>query len=49
MNGSRVSFSDSNGILRDIEVQAESLYEALALAVAEFRENKMTAEAGGND
>jgi hypothetical protein len=40
----RVSFTDTNGIPHDVEVQAESLYEAVALAVAEFRADKLTAE-----
>lgn len=43
LNRCRVSFTDTNGILLDIDVQAESLYEAVALAVAEFRaEGPMT-------
>jgi hypothetical protein len=46
MNRCRVSFTDTNGIPHDVEVQAESLYEAVALAVAEFRADKMTAEVG---
>jgi len=46
MNRCRVSFTDTNGILHNVEVQAESLYEAVALAVAEFRADKMTAEVG---
>lgn len=33
----RVNFSDPSGIEYGIEVAAESLYEAAALAVAEFR------------
>jgi hypothetical protein len=44
MNRCRVSFTDTNGIPHDVEVQAESLYEAVALAVAEFRADKLTAE-----
>jgi hypothetical protein len=44
MNRCRVSFTDTNGIPHDVDVQAESLYEAVALAVAEFRADKMTAE-----
>jgi hypothetical protein len=44
MNRCRVSFTDTNGIPHDVEVQAESLYEAVALAVAEFRTDKLTAE-----
>ena len=46
MNRCRVSFTDTNGIPHDVEVQAESLYEAVALAVAEFRADKFTAEVG---
>jgi hypothetical protein len=34
-----VSFTDSGGIRHSVEVAAESLYEAAALAVAEFRRN----------
>ena len=33
----RVSFADQNGILHAVEVDADSLYEAVAQAVAEFR------------
>jgi hypothetical protein len=32
-----VSFTDQDGILHAVEVDAESLYEAVAHAVAEFR------------
>jgi hypothetical protein len=46
MNRCRVSITDTNGIPHDVEVQAESLYEAVALAVAEFRTDKLTAEVG---
>jgi hypothetical protein len=34
-----VSFTDSGGIRHSIEVAAESLYEAAAMAIAEFRRN----------
>lgn len=44
MNRCRGPFTDSNGIPHDVEVQAESLYAAVALAVAEFRAEKMIAE-----
>jgi hypothetical protein len=44
MNRCTVSFTDTNGIPHDVEVQAEFLYEAVALAVAEFRADKLTAE-----
>jgi hypothetical protein len=33
----RVAFTDSEGVSHDVEVVASSLYEAAALAVAEFR------------
>jgi hypothetical protein len=33
----RVSFTDADGISHSVEVQAESLYEAVAEAVSEFR------------
>jgi hypothetical protein len=36
-----VSFEDSEGIVHSAHVQAESLYEAVALAVAEFHEDPM--------
>ena len=36
-----VSFTDSDGIAHTAHVQAESLYEAVALAVAEFRRNPL--------
>ena len=36
--------TDSNGIPHNVEVHAESLYEAVALAIAEFRAEKMIAE-----
>lgn len=39
----RVSFTDAEGIPHAVEVQADSLYEAVALAVAEFRVDALTA------
>lgn len=36
-----VSFSDADGITHTARVQAESLYEAVALAVAEFRQDQL--------
>lgn len=38
----RVSFIDSEGISHAAEVHADSLYEAVALAVAEFRGDEIT-------
>lgn len=43
MNRCRVSFTDTDGIPHDVEVQAASLYEAVAPAVAEFPADKLTA------
>jgi len=37
----RVSYIDGQGIKHAVEVQAESLYEAVALAVAEFRQDNV--------
>ena len=36
-----VSFVDTDGISHTAKVQAESLYEAVALAVAEFRQDHL--------
>ena len=37
----KVSFIDSEGLSHAIHVQAESLYEAVALAITEFRNDQM--------
>jgi hypothetical protein len=37
----RVSFADSDKTEHAVEVEAESLYEAVALAVADFREDPL--------
>lgn len=37
----RVSYTDADDLTHAIDVEAESLYEAVALAVAEFREDHM--------
>jgi hypothetical protein len=37
----RVSFTDSEQTEYAVEVEAESLYEAVALAVADFREDPL--------
>ena len=37
----RVSYSDSDGATHAVEVEADSLYEAVALAVAEFRQDEI--------
>ena len=36
-----VSFNDDDGLFHTAHVQAESLYEAVALAVAEFRKDQL--------
>jgi hypothetical protein len=36
-----VSFTDDDGIIHAAHVQAESLFEAVALAVAEFRRDEL--------
>ena len=38
----RVSFTDSEGIFHGVDVDAESLYEAVAIAVANFREDDVS-------
>jgi hypothetical protein len=38
----RVSFTDSNGVLHGVDVDAESLYEAVAIAVAQLREDDVS-------
>lgn len=38
----RVSYTDSEGLVHAIDVEAESLYEAVALAVVEFRRDELT-------
>ena len=43
----RVSFSDCEGVLHALDVDAESLYEAVALAVASFREDDVSPSAPG--
>lgn len=37
----QVSYTDMEGIVHAVEVEAQSLYEAVALAVAEFREDEI--------
>jgi len=41
-----VSFTDSDGVSHTAHVQAESLYEAVALATAEFRDDHMVPAPG---
>ena len=41
-----VSFTDSEGLSHGIHVQAESLYEAVALAIAGFRDDPLVPRPG---
>src|ERR1700733_6781048 len=43
----RVSFTDSDKTEHAVEVEAESLYEAVALAVADFREDPLLRDGPG--
>ena len=47
MGACRVSYSDAEGTKHAVEVEADSLYEAVALAVAEFRQGEITTEPPG--
>jgi hypothetical protein len=38
----RVSFTDSDGVLHAADVDAESLYEAVAIAVAQLRDDDVS-------
>jgi len=38
----RVSFTDSEGVLHGVDVDAESLYEAVAIAIAQLREDDVS-------
>src|SRR5271154_5710644 len=38
----RVSFTDSEGVLHGVDVDAETLYEAVAVAVASLREDDIS-------
>jgi hypothetical protein len=43
----RVSYTDMEGLAHAIDVEAESLYEAVALAVAEFRKDDVNPSTPG--
>jgi hypothetical protein len=43
----RVSYTDSEGIVHSVDVEAESLYEAVAIAVAQFRDDHLNPAAPG--
>jgi hypothetical protein len=47
MGACRVSYTDADGAEHTVEVEADSLYEAVALAVAEFRQGEITSEPPG--
>jgi hypothetical protein len=40
----RVSYADADGVVHSVEVDADSLYEAVALAVAEFRQDEIVTD-----
>ena len=43
----RVSYLDQEGLDHAVEVEAESLYEAVAIAVAEFRQGEIITDTPG--
>ena len=43
----RVSYQDMDGLEHSVEVDAETLYEAVALAVAEFRQDQINESSPG--
>ena len=43
----RVSFTDPEGIHHGVDVDAETLYEAVAIAVANFREDNLSPSSPG--
>ena len=43
----RVSYLDQEGLDHSVEVEAESLYEAVAIAVAEFRQGEIITDTPG--
>jgi hypothetical protein len=43
----RVSYLDQEGLDHAVEVEAESLYEAVAMAVAEFRQGEIIIDTPG--
>jgi hypothetical protein len=47
MGSCRVSYTDAEGADHAVEVEADSLYEAVALAVSEFRQGEIMAELPG--
>jgi hypothetical protein len=42
-----VSFTDPEGVLHGVDVDADSLYEAVAIAVAQFRDDDVNQEMPG--
>jgi hypothetical protein len=47
MSACRVSYADADGAEHTVEVEADSLYGAVALAVSEFRQGEITTEPPG--
>src|ERR1700761_5845218 len=43
----QVAFIDSDGVEHSIEIEAESLYEAVALSIAEFRGGEINIDTPG--
>jgi len=43
----RVSFADSDGVLHGVDVDADSLYEAVATAVSQFRDDYVSPSTPG--
>jgi hypothetical protein len=43
----RVSYLDQEGLDHSVEVEAESLYEAVAIVVAEFRQGEIITDTPG--
>jgi hypothetical protein len=44
----RVSFTDPEGVLHGVDVDAESLYEAVAIAVAQLRDDDVSPVSPGS-
>ncbi len=47
MGASRVSYTDGEGVEHAVQVEADSLYEAVALAVAEFPQGEIMTDLPG--
>jgi hypothetical protein len=47
MGACRVSYTDAEGVDHAVQVEADSLYEAVALAVSEFRQGEILTDLPG--